>query len=31
MVVFAEIDSPRLARKVGIEAADHIVICQNKN
>lgn len=31
MAVFAEISNNRLARKVGIESPDQIVICQNKN
>jgi len=30
-VVFAEISNARIAKKVGIESDDQIVVCQNKN
>jgi hypothetical protein len=31
MVIFAEISNNRIAKKVGLESDDQIVVCHNKN
>ena len=31
MVIFAEISNPRIAKKVGLDQDDQIVVCHNKN